>query len=883
MAGKEPAAPTIAEAMKAIIELSKNMASLESRIEAQSQQMQPIMDQIQAHSRMLEKSAASQGENQATRRQWQEQPGQPDQELYAEDHHQVGRIRSKVQVPSSNDRWIPHSYQTPENPAYGMPSWNQEGYGFHEAANEAHRPQDQAGPSSGTRPPPNSPQGGQTRPQDGEAWHQQRPQPNFQHYQPPFQGRALFHPPNGQGRGMPHGPPFHYEQGRAGRRGPRNPWPNDDTTFYAEPDWDIPPRAVGHQQATFPRIKLEFPKFSGKDFKHWLYKVRQYLTCQQILANQWIRLCSLNFEGQAMEWFTWLIEKRPALTWTDFVEAATKRFDQSTFASDEIELKELKQIGKVADYQAEFERLSCRIRGWPESALVMMYLGGLRHDIHVEVQSHRPTSILDCFELALIAEEKLEAQRAYRPPQPAIPKVRPPLPSPSPATNPKGKAPATIPPRYSPSKPSQPYKSLSQEEKEAKIKSGQCFNCDETWTRGHRCKHLRALMTADGGVLYLIPSEEDFSQGTMFQDDPREDGLDQDLQEEATITYHTMAGTPTPNSMRVRGKMGGQDVVILIDTGATHSFVSTEVAQASKARTKEHPIFDVTVGDGTRLQSRYMCPDMELLIQGTPFPVDLYVLAIKGVDVVLGVSWLKTLGRIEWDFANMRMTFDGPEGARVTLAAARSIATPKEAAKALQAGMAASWLLPLAVETLQPEHEPTGPQPPAAIKKILDQYEAVFKEPKGLPPKRSHDHKIHLTNGSQPVSVRPYRYGHAQKTEIERLVAEMFGSGIIRPSANSFSSPVLLVKKKDGTWRFCVDYWALNEATIKDKHPIPVIDELLDELAGARFFSKLDLRAGYHQIKMADQDVEKTAFRTHDGHYEFLVMPFGLTNAPATF
>lgn len=166
---------------------------------------------------------------------------------------------------------------------------------------------------------------------------------------------------------------------------------------------------------------------------------------------------------------------------------------------------------------------------------------------------------------------------------------------------------------------------------------------------------------------------------------------------------------------------------------------------------------------------------------------------------------------------------------------------------------------------------------------LLLTFATLFAIPTGLPLARHRCHRIVLKPSTDPMAVRPYRYAHAQKEELELQCKEMLRPGVIRPSTSTFSTPVLLVKKHDGSWRFFVDYRALNDATIKDKFPIPVVEELVDELRITKFFTKLDLRSGYHQVLMHPKDVEKTAFHTHEGLFEFLVTPFDLTNTPATF
>lgn len=172
---------------------------------------------------------------------------------------------------------------------------------------------------------------------------------------------------------------------------------------------------------------------------------------------------------------------------------------------------------------------------------------------------------------------------------------------------------------------------------------------------------------------------------------------------------------------------------------------------------------------------------------------------------------------------------------------------------------------------------------PAVVQPLLEEFSDLFQEPTTLLPSRACDHQIPLLPGAQLVFIRPYRYPPKLKDEIERQVQDMLSQGLIQCSSSAFASPVLLVKKKDGSYRFCVDFRHLNAMTQKSKFPVPVFDQLMDELHDARWFSTLDLRAGFHQILLRAGEEHKTMFQTHLGQYEFRVMAFGLTGAPSTF
>ena len=316
-----------------------------------------------------------------------------------------------------------------------------------------------------------------------------------------------------------------------------------------------------------------------------------------------------------------------------------------------------------------------------------------------------------------------------------------------------------------------------------------------------------------------------------------------------SIRAFTGVRSPRYRTLKLHIHLGGLKLVALVDTGSTNNFIDERVAAHLGLTTLPGTGRNVRIGNGDHVRSTGVIPGVLVVVGSLAaderFDVDLHTLPLGGYDVILGVEWLGTLGPVLFDFQRQTM----------------SIARTDH--RVLWTGL-------------------DGPTVPVfyaidehlddLLRLLLDDYAAVFQEPQGLPP----EHRHSLVAGTDAIAVRPYRYAHLQKDELERQCADMLRQGIIRPSSSAFSSPVLLVRKPDGSWRLCVDYRAPNAKTLKDKFPIPVVVELLDELRGARFFTKLDLRSGYYQVHMFEGDIDKTAFRTHQGLFEFLVMPFGL-------
>jgi hypothetical protein len=292
----------------------------------------------------------------------------------------------------------------------------------------------------------------------------------------------------------------------------------------------------------------------------------------------------------------------------------------------------------------------------------------------------------------------------------------------------------------------------------------------------------------------------------------------------------------------------------LVDGGATHNFIDASLVARRGLRTEEFEGFHVAVANGYTMSCLDMIPDLEVKLGNYTLTDTFYVVDLSDTDVVLGVQWLYSLGEIGFNYQTLTMSFRDASGSRVVLrgmstGAPRAVST-KRMERIFHHGdvayAAECWI------TTQKDSEGREQYHPQ-IRELLGQYEPVFGLiPPGRPPDRGFEHMIELEAGPTPVITAPYRHPKKFKDEIEKAIKELLAMGHIRPNRSPFASSVVLVLKKDGTLRMCIDYRALNKKTIKNRYPIPRIDELMDELHGAVFFSKIDLRSGYHQISIRE-------------------------------
>ncbi|GJT14953.1 putative reverse transcriptase domain-containing protein [Tanacetum coccineum] len=347
------------------------------------------------------------------------------------------------------------------------------------------------------------------------------------------------------------------------------------------------------------------------------------------------------------------------------------------------------------------------------------------------------------------------------------------------------------------------------------------------------------------------------------------------------------SGDPDSNVVMSTFLLNKHYASILFDTGADKSFISTAFSSLiSIASTPLENSYDVELADGKIVRIDTIIRGCTLNFLDHPFNIDLLPVELGSFDIIIGMDWLRRCHAVfvcdeklvQIPYGNETLTFYGNEsnnGRESRLTVISCLMAQEYMAKGCQVFLAQ-------ISAKRKDDKSEGKQ----IKDvpIVRDFPKVFPEDlPGLPLTRSVEFQIDLIPGAAPITRALYRLAPSEMKELSEQLQELSDKGFIRPSSSPWGASDLFVKKKDGSLRMCIDYRKLNKLTVKNRYPLPRINDLFDQLQGSSIYSKIHLRSGYHKLRVREQDIPKTAFRTRYGHYEFQVMPFGLTNAPAVF
>ncbi|XP_071925957.1 uncharacterized protein [Coffea arabica] len=392
---------------------------------------------------------------------------------------------------------------------------------------------------------------------------------------------------------------------------------------------------------------------------------------------------------------------------------------------------------------------------------------------------------------------------------------------------------------------------------ECRMRTGACFECGQQGYRAMDCPSKKV----EGNKGNNPPDKKPKVNARVHAMTDVEAGVSGDV----------VTGTLLINSV---------PAYVLFDCGVSHSFVAKKFAKylCMPPEKMDHPYQVAAPGDRI-LMSHTRYPNGSVELKDKKLEVDLVQINMSDFDVILGMGWLAR-HFVQIDCRKKRVLFMKPNeedfSYQENIGSRRVRRLPllsaMQAYRAIRKGCEAylAYVVDTEEEEMSLEKNP-----------VLKDFPDVFPEDlPGLPPDREIEFEMNVIPEANPISKAPYRMTPAELKELKEQLQELLNKKFIRPSVSPWGAPVLFVKKKDGSLRLCIDYRELNRITIKNKYPLPRIDDSFNQLKGAKVFSKIDLRSGYHQLKIKVEDIQKSAFRTRYGHYEFLVMPFGLTNAP---
>ncbi|XP_048618520.1 uncharacterized protein LOC106412512 [Brassica napus] len=389
--------------------------------------------------------------------------------------------------------------------------------------------------------------------------------------------------------------------------------------------------------------------------------------------------------------------------------------------------------------------------------------------------------------------------------------------------------------------------------------TGKCFNCGKI---GHKSSECFGKKPGSFQSNSYNPMLHVWKERTHLYPRPRQSSYPSYANQCSSYSSSTCNRTSAKKGTL---HVAGRPTHVLFDSGATHSFVAPEIAAefVGSFVIDRMDVAVMTPRDQT-LQAKECLRRVLLVICEKIFLADLLVEPLKGYEVILGMDWLSGY-RAQLDCGKGRILFK-ENGQRQILF------------YGISPSKSVSLVAALRVENLLKDGEAylvtvTASEGPASNGveitdiAVVQEFEDVFAALKELPPPRNNHFTINLEPGAKPIAKAPYRMAHAELAELKKQLEDLMEKGFIRPSSSPWGAPVLFVKKKDGSMRLCIDYRGIKNITIKDKYPLPRIHELLDQLRGASWFSKIDLASGYHQIPISEGDVMKTTFRTRYGQY----------------